>query len=199
MANAMNWQGPPLILASASPRRSELLSRANLPFEVITRPCVESESPDLSARELAQWNAHRKAAAVAGLHPGRLVLGADTVVSLDGVSLGKPRDLADAEAMLRRLQGRTHHVVTGVCLLQQSPPRTRLFFEQTRVTFHPLSRAQIRRYLGLIQPLDKAGAYALQDHGDLIVREIHGSYSNVVGLPMERVEGELRRWQAQNG
>lgn len=195
----MNWQGPPLILASASPRRSELLSRANLPFEVITRPCVESESPDLSARELAQWNAHRKAAVVAARHPGRLVLGADTVVSLDGVSLGKPRDLTEAEAMLRRLQGRTHHVVTGVCLLRQSPLRTRLFFEQTRVTFHPLSRAEIRRYLGLIQPLDKAGAYALQDHGELIVREIHGSHSNVVGLPMERVKRELRRWQAQNG
>lgn len=195
----MNWQGPPLILASASPRRRELLARHSVPFEVITRPCVESESPDLSARELARWNAHRKAAVVAALHPGRLVLGADTVVSLDGVSLGKPRDLAEAEAMLCRLAGRTHQVVTGVCLLRKTPPQTRLFYEQTQVTFRPLSLAQIRRYLGLIQPLDKAGAYALQDHGDLIVREVHGSYSNVVGLPMERVERELRRWQAQNG
>ena len=188
------WKDEPLILASASPRRRQLLEPLGIPFEVVTRPCVESESTHLTACELARLNAHRKASAVAALHPQRVILGSDTVVSLDGVSFGKPNDLVEAASMIQRLQGRTHEVVTGLCLLRRCPHRSHLFFERTFVTFRPLNAHQIRRYLDVINPLDKAGAYAIQEHGELIIERIQGSYTNVVGLPVERVESVLRQW-----
>jgi septum formation protein len=186
---------PPLILASASPRRAELLREMGADFTILTRPTAEAHHEGFTARELCLLNAYRKARAVAKLHPQALVLGADTLVYLGTTLYGKPVDLADAHRMLRELAGHTHQVVTGVCLLQLGANRCRLFAETTNVTFKPLSESQISAYLAAIQPLDKAGAYAIQDRGDEIVERISGSFSNVVGLPVERVKHELARWQ----
>ena len=185
---------PPLILASASPRRSELLRELGLKFTVITCPTEEAHHDDFTARELCLFNADRKARAVAKRHPQALVLGADTLVYLGTTLYGKPVDMADAQRMLRELAGHTHQVVTGVCLLQLGTHRCRLFAETTNVTFKPLVAKQITAYLAAIQPLDKAGAYAIQDRGEEIVERINGSFSNVVGLPQERVKHELASW-----
>jgi len=185
---------PDLILASASPRRQELLRQCGVCFEVVPADTPERDDDALTARELAQLNAHRKARAVAKRYPDRLVLGADTVVACGPRLYGKPADRADALRMLGELQGRTHEVVTGVCLLHLRAHRECLFAEATAVTFRPLSEAQLRDYLARVHPLDKAGAYAIQEHGELLVAEIVGSYSNVVGLPVERLLAVLRNW-----
>lgn len=186
---------PPLILASVSPRRAELLRGLGLDFTVIIRPTEEAHHEDFTARELCLFNAYRKARAVAKQHPQALVLGADTLVYLGTTLYGKPADMADACRMLRELAGHTHQVVTGVCLLQLGAHLCRLFAETTDVTFKPLTKAQIAAYLAAIQPLDKAGAYAIQDRGDEIVERMNGSFSNVVGLPVERVKHELAKWR----
>ena len=185
---------PPLILASASPRRAELMRELRVEFAVLASAAPESHQDDFTARELCLLNAYRKARVVAKQHPQALVLGADTLVYLGTKLYGKPADLADAHRMLRELSGHTHQVVTGVCLLQLNPHRSRLFAETTNVTFKALSETTITDYLRAIEPLDKAGAYALQDHGDMIVRQVDGSWSNVVGLPLERLRYELARW-----
>jgi len=185
---------PPFILASASPRRAELLRQLKLDFEVVPGDAAEISDEQLSPHELCQLNAHRKARAVAKKIPDALVLGADTLVFLGREIFGKPRNLDEAKQMLAKLQGRTHQVVTGVCLMQLRTHRERIFAVSTDVTFHPLNEKQICEYLEKMNPLDKAGAYAIQEHGDKIVAEISGSYSNVVGLPIEKVEGELAAW-----
>lgn len=192
----MDW--PQLILASASPRRSELLRELGVPYTVVRSDAVELECEQLTARELAQLNAHRKARFVAKRHPDRLILGADTVVALGTRLYAKPRDRADAARMLGELAGRTHQVVTGVCLIQLREHRERLFAEQTEVRFRQLGTAAIAHYLDRINPLDKAGAYAIQEFGELLIEEICGSYTNVVGLPVERLEAELRDWQTRH-
>lgn len=186
---------PPLILASASPRRAELLRQAGIKFAVIAAEVPEVQPEHLSPRETAQINAYRKCRRVAKHHPDALVLGADTIVCLGETLFGKPTSAPAAQAMLARLQGRTHQVVTGVCLIHLRTHRQRLFAESTVVTFRQLHVDQIRRYLAKVNPLDKAGAYAIQEEGDDIVKTIHGSFSNVVGLPMERLKEELARWQ----
>jgi septum formation protein len=183
---------PPFILASASPRRAELLRQLKLEFEIVPGGATEVFDEQLSPLELCQLNAHRKARAVAKKHPDALVLGADTLVFLEREIFGKPKDLAAAEKMLQKLQGRTHQVVTGVSLIHLRAYRERIFAVSTDVTFHPLDDEQIREYLAKINPLDKAGAYAIQEHGEKIVAEISGSYSNVVGLPLEKLKEELR-------
>jgi septum formation protein len=188
---------PPFILASASPRRAELLRQLEVEFKVVPSDATEVYDEQLSPRELCQLNAHRKTRAVAKKHPDLLVLGADTLVFLDGKIFGKPRDLVDARRMLRQLQGRTHQVVTGVCLMHLRTHRERIFAISTDVTFHPLTENQIGDYLAKINPLDKAGAYAIQEHGELIVAEISGSFSNVVGLPLEQLKTELDAWPAR--
>lgn len=185
---------PPLVLASASPRRADLLRQAGLTFHVLPSSVPETDSEHLSPRELCLVNAHRKARAVAKRHPDCLVLGADTLVFLDDAPLGKPLDLPSAAAMLCRLQGRAHQVVTGVCLLHARAHHERLFTDTTEVRFKPLSEDAIRAYLAAVNPLDKAGAYAIQEHGDLIVDGLEGSFSNVVGLPVEAVLRELEAW-----
>ena len=185
---------PPLILASASPRRAELLKLLPVKFQVLPGTVAEVAHEHLSPLEICQLNAHRKARAVAKKIPDALVLGADTLVFLDNEILGKPRSLADARRMLARLQGRHHQVVTGVCLMHLRSHRERIFAASTDVLFHPLNARQIRDYLAAIQPLDKAGAYAIQDAGELIISEISGSYSNVVGLPVEQLREELAAW-----
>ncbi len=186
---------PPVILASASPRRAQLLREAGLEFQVVAGTEPEVEPIHLPPGEIARYNARKKATAVARQYPTHLVLAADTVVALGTTVFGKPSDLAEAKQMLHELQGRTHHVITGVYLFQRSPRRERLFAVSTRVTFHPLSEVQIAEYVSRVNTLDKAGGYAIQECGDLIVEGIDGSYSNVVGLPLEQLEAELVAWQ----
>jgi len=185
---------PPLILASASPRRSDLLRGMGLEIAVVPSAAPEVDSEQLTAREISQVNAYRKARTVAKKHPDALVLGADTLVYLGTQLFGKPASLAEAEKMLFQLQGQTHQVVTGVCLIYLRNHRQKIFAESTSVTFRPLTTDQIRAYLTRVDPLDKAGAYAIQEQGDSIVAEIYGSYSNVVGLPVERLKAELEAW-----
>jgi len=185
---------PRLILASASPRRSELLQQLHREFQVVPSQASELHHDQFTARELAQMNAYRKARNVAARFPEALVLGADTLVYLGQQLLGKPADLTEARRMLRALQGQVHQVVTCVCLLQLCIPRHRVFAVSTDVHFKSLTAAQIDDYLASIDPLDKAGAYAIQEGGDLLVAELIGSYSNVVGLPIEELEAELAAW-----
>jgi septum formation protein len=185
---------PALILASASPRRSELLRQLNLEFKVVASDVPEIHHDQLTALEASQINAYRKARAVAKKCPDSLVLGADTLVYLDGTLFGKPTSLEDAYEMLQRLQGQTHQVVTAICLLHLRERRQKVFAEITAVTFLPLDAVKIRRYLNRVNPLDKAGAYAIQEEGDLIVQKVAGSYTNVVGLPLERLRMELQAW-----
>ena len=188
---------PPLILASASPRRSELLRQLGVEFRVVPGRATELHAEHLTARETAQINAYRKARAVAKKFPDALVLGADTLVFVDTTLLGKPATLERAYEMLEQLQGRTHQVVTAICLLNLRNHRQKIFSDLTEVTFRPLDAVAIRRYLNRVNPLDKAGAYAIQDNGDLIVEKISGSYTNVVGLPLEKLGEVLAGWAAQ--
>jgi septum formation protein len=193
----MDLKLPPLILASASPRRDQLLRELELNFKPVTSPATELKNEQLTAIELSQLNAYRKARAVSKRFPDMLVIGADTVVYLDTTAYGKPRSMEEAAEMLGRLQGRSHQVVTGVCLVHLRRHRQRLFFDSTFVTFRPLNASEIRRYLEAVEPFDKAGAYAIQEQGDQLVESIEGSYSNVVGLPLERLKRELAAFQLE--
>jgi septum formation protein len=186
---------PPLILASASPRRAELLRQVNLEFKVVPSDARELTDEHLSPLEICQLNAHRKARAVAKKCPDALVLGADTLVFLDERILGKPASLDEAQQMMEGLQGRTHQVVTGVNLIHLRAHRERIFAVSSDVTFRPLTAAEIRAYFAKVNPLDKAGAYAIQEQGDMIVEKVSGSYSNVVGLPVDSVLEELALWK----
>ncbi len=185
---------PSIILASASPRRAELLRQIGVEFAVVPSEVSEIHHDELTAHEASQVNAYRKARAVSKKHPDVTVLGADTLVYLDTVLLGKPATLEEAYMMLERLQGRTHHVITAICLIHLRERRQRIFAESTAVTFRPMGAVEIRRYLTKVNPLDKAGAYAIQEQGDMLVEKIAGSYSNVVGLPVERLRDELAAW-----
>lgn len=169
-----------------------LLRELAIPFTVLPGSASETDGAGLTAREAAMLNAHRKARAVAKLLPDALVLGADTVVCIGALLFGKPRDRQAAHQMLEVLQGRTHEVITAVCLIELRRHRERLFSETTEVTFHPLDTDRIRTYHARIDPLDKAGAYAIQEHGHEIIAGARGSYSNIVGLPMERLRAELK-------
>ena len=182
---------PTLILASTSPRRSELLRMLGYEFEVIPSSAEEIHTEHLTAGELSQVNAYRKARAVSKKHPDALVIGMDTLVTLKNKIYGKPGTLAEAHEMLAALEGQTHQVVTGVCLIHLRGHRQKIFAEQTDVTFRPLTMKQIQKYHEKVNPLDKAGAYGIQEKGDLLVEAISGSFTNVVGLPVERLKAEL--------
>lgn len=186
---------PRVILASASPRRSELLKQLGLRFEVIPGQAEEIAPTHLSPHEICEVNAHRKARAVARANPEALVIGADTIVCLGKKLFGKPRNEGEARRMLEALAGKTHQVITGVCLIELAARRERLFAVNTTVVFRPLTGAQIREYVKTVHTLDKAGAYAIQERGDMIIDKISGSYTNVVGLPLERLGQELRDWR----
>jgi septum formation protein len=188
-----------LILASTSPRRSQLLEEAGMRFRVVTVPVEEIHVEEMPLVQLTRLNAELKARSVAEEHPQAIVIGADTLVSVDGCALGKPATQAEAQAMIRRLSGRTHEVGTAVCLVHEATRRAVHFVVVTRVVFRELTDAQISTYLSLIQPLDKAGGYAAQDHGDMIIDHFEGSLSNVVGLPMERLLAELAMFQDSLG
>ena len=176
----------PLVLASGSPRRRDLLTRAGLAFQVVVSPAEEIHDPALPPDHLCEENARLKAAAVALNHPHATVIGADTLVFIDADALGKPADLDEARAMLRRLSGRAHTVCTGVCVIR--PGGTiHTFHELSEVVFRVLDEAAIDAYFQLVDPLDKAGAYGIQVHGERIVAEIRGNFDNVMGLPVTRL------------
>jgi len=177
----------PLILASGSPRRAQLLREAGLPFEVAEAPpgTERRAGNGLPPAEAAVSRALAKARWASGRHPGRWVLGADTVVVLDGESMGKPAGAAEARRMLGRLSGRTHEVLTGWALVNGGRERTAC--ARTRVSFRRLDADAIARYTASGEPMDKAGAYAVQGMGGGLVDRIEGSYTNVVGLPVPEV------------
>jgi septum formation protein len=184
---------PALILASGSPRRRQLLEEAGVVFEVMAAEIEELDgmsAPALDPIRLASENARRKACAIASRAPGRQVLGADTVVVLDDKIFGKPGSIAEAHDFLRALSGRTHRVITA-CVLIAPDGKIESFHEVSTVTFLPLAEEEIARYLAAVHVLDKAGGYALQEHGDWIVAAIGGSPSNIIGLPMEKLAGFL--------
>jgi septum formation protein len=183
-----------LILASGSPRRRELLEELGLKFQVITADVEELDqksAPELSAADLARANARSKAEAVARLNPGRWVLGADTVVALEGRIFGKPRTAEEAREFLRALSGRTHRVVTA-CVLQHPEGGADFLDDEAAVTFLPLAEEIITRYLAAVDVMDKAGAYALQERGDWIISRIEGSRTAVIGLPVEKLSALLQ-------
>ncbi len=184
----------PLILASASPRRRELLERAGYRFAVRVPDVVETFGPEMTVREVALYNATRKALAIARAAPAAVVLAADTLVALDHRILGKPESPAQAIDFLRLLSGHTHQVCSGVVICQGQTGRRSIFSVTSWVRFRSLSDEQIRAYLAAIDPLDKAGAYAAQGGGAEIIAEIAGSFSNVVGLPMEETVLALREF-----
>lgn len=176
-----------MILASASPRRKELLSAMGVPFEVICADAEESLAGE--PKSLVVQNARLKAAAVHKSHPERMILGADTVVCVDGQVLGKPRDEKDALHMLRSLSGKKHQVYTGVCLMGNGWEDVRC--DETDVYFSSLTDEEILRYIATKEPMDKAGAYAIQGIAGMYVEKINGSFSNVIGLPMALVRAML--------
>jgi nucleoside triphosphate pyrophosphatase len=190
----------PLVLASQSARRKALLEAEGIEFTVaVAAGVIEAHDSTLTPEALTLTNARTKARAVACQHHEALVLAADTLVYLDGEPLGKPASLLAAAAMLARLSGRSHQVCTGVCLCWNAGAETEQFHDLTTVTFRDLTPAAITDYLDRVEVTDKAGAYAIQDHGDLIVASIAGSHSNVVGLPMEKTLEALAPWRVVAG
>jgi septum formation protein len=183
-----------IILASASPRRVDLLRSLNVEFDVIPSQAEELHDAALGAAKLCEFNAARKAEEVARAHPDRIVLGADTLVTMNGALFGKPHDLNEAFNMLSELSGRTHQVITGVCLLHLAAQRREIFSDETLVTFKPLEPDTIRSYLKSVPVLDKAAGYGIQDRGEMLVEGISGSLGNVIGLPVEKVSEALARW-----
>lgn len=186
---------PPVVLASASPRRSELLSHLPVDFTVFPSDASEVHNEQLTVREVCMVNAYRKARAVAKQFPDHLVLGADTLVALNNRLYGKPADITEAERMLSELQGKTHEVVTGVCLMHLRSHSVKTFSETTWVTFKELDPEDIHNYVMKVATLDKAGAYAIQEFGDLLVAGLDGSYDNVVGLPTESLRRAFAEWR----
>lgn len=184
---------PRLILASASPRRRELLSQLGVTFEVVVAEVTEHEEPSTDPRVMVAHNAALKADWVAQRHPDATVLGADTTVFIDNHALNKPRDAEEARAMLRRLSGRTHTVFTGLAVRRWCDGLRLDAGVASDVTFKPLDEATIQAYLQLVHTLDKAGGYAIQEHPELIIAGYTGSLSNIIGLPQETTKQILTR------
>lgn len=187
----MNFRFP-LVLASTSPRRATLMWEQGWSFQVVPPRTQEIYCRQYSPRELALHNAMLKCRSVARLYPTAIVIGADTVVTLDGTAIGKPRDEEEALRMFTRLAGRTHEVVSGVVVMQGTMGRRASLLEISQVTLRAMAPAAIRAYHARIGPLDKAGAYAAQEDEGEAIAEVRGSFSNVVGLPMERLVELLR-------
>ena len=179
------------LLASASPRRTELLRAAGIPHTVEVAAVTEHEDPRTDPREMVLHNARLKAAAVARLHPDALVLGADTTVALGDRALNKPADLAESRAMLRSLSGREHVVHTGVCLLCPALGLEEAHDVTAWVRFRPLSEEEITRYQALVNTLDKAGAYGIQEGREIIIDSFQAPISTIMGLPVEFVATRL--------
>ena len=186
---------PQLILASASPRRRELLARLNRPFRVVPPRADETlpkgEPPERAACILAR----RKAESVAAREIRGLVLGADTLVVAGEAVIGKPRDAHHAAEILTLLSSQPHDVITGICILDTATGRSHEAFDRTRITMRPMTSEQIQEYIASGEPMGKAGAYAIQETGDRFVERVEGSFSNVVGLPLELLERLLPEFE----
>ncbi len=183
-------QNQVFILGSGSPRRRELLKEIMDNFEVVVSDAVEIETHPEGPLSLVQENARLKAVAVAELYPQSWILGADTLVALDGKVLGKPKDLAEARSMLKILSGRTHEVSTGLCLAKLESNFNQTRVETSRVTFKEIDDQVINEYFDVVDPLDKAGGYAIQTRPEMIIDRFEGSHANVIGLPTEM----LSKW-----
>lgn len=179
-----------IILASASPRRQELLKNIFNDFKIEPADVDETLSSDINAEAAAEYLACKKAKYIAEKHPEALVIGSDTTVVLNDIILGKPKDKNDARNMLNLLSGKTHKVITGVCVCKGG--KTHSFSEFTEVTFYKLSEEEINNYLKTGEWSDKAGAYGIQGKAGLFVEKINGDYNNVVGLPVSRLNRKLK-------
>lgn len=180
-----------VILASKSPRRLELLKLIKKDFAVIPSTAEETVDVKMPAEDVPAYLAVQKALSVAKDYPDSLVIGCDTVVVIDGEILGKPRNKQHAYEMLSKLSGKTHSVVSGVCLCYKG--KTVSFDERTKVSFYPLEDKDINAYIATGSPMDKAGAYGIQDGAALFVKKIDGDYYNVVGLPVSRLNREIKK------
>ena len=185
----------PLVLASGSPRRREILTLLGIPFEVCPASSEEAVDPRLPLDEAVAAVAAGKAREIAAAHPGRTVLAADTVVVLGDQLLGKPRDEADARRMLRSLQGCDHEVLTGVWLFGPAlPVQGRGFTDRAKVSFYPMDDGEIDDYIATGEPMDKAGSYGVQGKGSLLVEKLNGDFFNVMGLPVLRLSSMLSQF-----
>ena len=183
---------PPIVLASQSPRRAELIARLGLDFDIVPADIDESQFPDEPPPEHAERLAREKALAIAATHPHALVVGSDTIVVVDGDVLGKPRDRAQAVEMLLRLSGREHEVCTGVAVAMDG--RVESGLERVRVRFRALDRRACEEYVATGEPMDKAGAYGIQGYGSANVEGIEGDYFAVMGLPVVRMLTLIERF-----
>lgn len=174
-----------IILASASQRRRELLSQMGYKFEIVVQPCAEVFDEHLPIGRAIEEVAYQKCQGVANAHPDAIVIGADTIVFIDGRRLGKPRDEMEAYLTLKTLSGRAHQVYSGVALIYQK--QVTLFHECSDVYFRKLSDEEIREYIATDEPYDKAGAYGIQGQGGKFVDHIEGEYDNIVGLPCKKL------------
>ncbi len=182
----------PIILASASPRRQELLANLGLKFEVKVSEVDETLDENMPAAQQVEKLAERKASVVAAQSTIGLVIGADTLVVLGGKPLGKPADREEAVQMLKSLQGRSHEVFTGLAVIDAATGQSVVTHQATAVRFKPLSSEQIQRYVDTDEPMDKAGAYAVQGKASIFIDSIRGCYFNVVGLPVAKLADALR-------
>jgi septum formation protein len=185
---------PKIILASASPRRQALLRQTGVPFEVVPSYLSEQIDKTRSPTETVRTLAERKCATVAAQHPNAFIIAADTIVLLDGEILGKPGSPEKAKEMLRKLSNRSHHVITGLAMEWRAKEILEVLAVTTEVTFGSLTDELIESYVSTGEPLDKAGAYGIQERGAVLVSSIKGSYSNVVGLPLYEVARTLQRY-----
>lgn len=183
-----------LVLASASPRRHALLREHSYEFAAHPVEVDEVMAEFLTVGELVLLNAVKKARAASRFHPSAIVLAADTLVSLDGRTMGKPADYEQAREMLGALSGKVHQVFTGLALTRKADGKNEFGVEVTNVEFRPLTPEAIDEYLRVVDPLDKAGAYAAQEFGEQVIANVDGSWTNVVGLPMERLKGMLAKF-----
>ena len=181
-----------LVLASASPRRRELLGHIGISFEVCVSAADENVASGLSPEEIVEALAVRKAEAVFANRPEDIVIGADTIVVLDGEILGKTKDESEARHMLHSLSGRKHWVYTGVAILSEQ--KNESFVSATEVEFYPLDDEEIRNYVSTGEPMDKAGSYGIQGYGSVLVKRIEGDFYTVVGLPIAEVARRLRNY-----
>ena len=181
------------ILASGSPRRRELLAADGWKFRILS-PEVEEHGDSLSPQDLVETNAHLKAEAIASEHPNALVLGSDTTVALEDTILNKPTDMTQAREMLRQLSGKTHRVLTAIALLHKEGNLDLTQTITSKVQFKTLDESTIDDYLTKVHTLDKAGGYAIQEHGELIIENYEEPLSNIIGLPIEDLRQILNNY-----
>lgn len=182
-----------IILASASPRRKEILGNTNLKFEVIKSDIDEVILPEESPCQVVMRLAYEKSMDISYNNKNKLIIGADTIVCLDNIILGKPKDKLDAIEMIKKLSGRTHQVITGISLINLDANKKIIDYVVSNVKFKKLSHEDIMNYIQTNESLDKAGAYGIQGYGALLVEEIKGDYFNIVGLPISKLSDLLKK------